>query len=114
MGMRTVRRFAALLTALVLAAGLAACAASPAGTYSAVRVVKNGVQVGADELAESGASISITFEPDGTGVLRFNAEREPFTWTGTTMTAQNGDTISFRFDGTTLTLERGDTLMEFQ
>lgn len=112
--MRTGKRIAALLLALLLAAGLAACAASPSGTYTAVRVVKNGVEATARELSDSGAGISITFEPDGTGVLRFNAEKEPFTWSGSTMTSQEGDTMDFRFDGKTVTLERGDTLIEFQ
>lgn len=114
MGVRTGKRLAALLLALILAAGLAACAASPSGTYSAVRLVKNGVEASADDLSQSGAVISITFEPDGSGVLRFNAEKEPFTWAGNTMTSREGDTMEFRFDGTTLTLERGDTLIEFQ
>lgn len=112
--MRTGKRIAALLLVLTLAAGLAACAASPSGTYTAVRVVKDGVEANAQALSESGAIISITFEPDGSGVLRFNAANEPFTWSGTTMTSQEGDTIDFRFDGTTLTLERGDTRIEFQ
>lgn len=112
--MRTGKRIAALLLVLTLAAGLAACAASPSGTYTAVRVVKDGVETTAQALSESGAVISITFEPDGTGVLRFNAAKEPFIWSGTTMTSQEGDTIDFRFDGTTLTLERGDTRIEFQ
>lgn len=112
--MRAGRRIAALLLALILAAGLAACAASPSGTYTAVRVVKNGVEATADELTTGGANISITFEPDGTGVLRFNAANEPFRWEGSTMTSQEGDTITFRFDEKTLVLERGDTLIEFQ
>ncbi|MBQ3355513.1 MAG: hypothetical protein IJG45_00110 [Oscillospiraceae bacterium] len=112
--MRTARRIAALLLALALAAGLAACAASPSGTYTAVRVVKNGTEATAGALSDSGALISITFDSDGTGVLRFNAASEPFRWSGTTMTSQEGDTIDFRFDGTTVTLERGDTLIEFQ
>ena len=112
--MRTGRRLFALVLLLAFAAGLAACATSPSGTYTAVRVVKNGVEASADELAQGGAIVSITFEQDGTGILRFNAESEPFTWNGDTMTSRNGDTITFRFDGDTLTLERGDTLIEFQ
>lgn len=112
--MRAGRRLFALMLLLAFAAGLAACTASPSGTYTAVRVVKNGVEASADELAQGGANISVTFEPDGTGVFRFNAESEPFTWSGTSMTSRSGDTIDFRFDGTTLTLERGDTLIEFQ
>lgn len=112
--MRTVRRSAVLLLALLLAAGLTACAASPSGTYTAVRVVKNGVETNTEELAQSGAVISIAFEADGTGVLRFNAANEPFTWSGNTMTSQEGDVIAFCFDGKTVTLERGDTRIEFQ
>jgi len=112
--MKKVRRIAALLLVLALAAGLTACAATPSGTYTAVRVVKDGIEVvGAEELAQSGAQISISFDADGTGVLRFNAESEPFTWSGTTMTSQDGDTMDFRFDGETLTLERADTKIEF-
>lgn len=112
--MRAGKRIAALLLALLLAAGLAACAAAPSGTYTAVRVVKNGAEADAQALADSGAQISITFEPDGAGVLRFNAESEPFRWSGTTMTSPEGDTLDFRFDGRTVTLERGDTVIEFQ
>lgn len=110
------RRIAALLLAVVLAAGLAACAGgkTPSGTYSAVRIVKNGTEVSADELAQSCAAISITFEADGVGVLRSNAASEPFRWSGDTMTSQEGDTMNFHFDGKTVTLERGDTLIEFQ
>ncbi len=113
--MRTGKRFLALLLTFALAASLAACAArTPSGTYSAVRVVKNGVETSMEELAQSGATISITFDSDGTGVLRFNAASEPFRWSGTTMTSQEGDTMVFRFNGKTVTLERGDTLIEFQ
>lgn len=117
--MRTARRIAALLLVIALAAGLTACAAdsgsSPSGTYYAVRLVKGGVETSAEELAQSGGQISVTFEPDGTGVLRFNAANEPFTWSGTTMTPQGGgNSIEFRFDGKTLVLERDDTLIEFQ
>ena len=114
MSMKTGKRIAALLLALLLTAGLTACAASPSGTYTAVHLVKDGVEMNAQALADSGAVISITFEPDGTGVLRFNAGREPFTWSGTTMTSQEGDAINFRFDGKTVTLERGNTLIEFE
>jgi len=113
--MRTAKRIAALLLAIVLAAGLAACVAdsgsSPSGTYFAVRLVKGGVETDAEELSQ----ISITFEPDGTGVLRVNAANEPFTWSGSTMTPRGGgNSIEFRFDGETLVLERDDALIEFQ
>lgn len=111
--MKNITRIAALLLVFALVAGLAACASAPSGTYTAVRVVKGGTEVGAGELAQSGAQISISFDADGTGVLRFNAEREPFTWSGTTMTSQEGDTIDFRFDGEILTLEREDATMVF-
>ncbi|MBQ6430773.1 MAG: hypothetical protein IJJ99_02695 [Oscillospiraceae bacterium] len=113
--MRTGKRLIALLLAFALAATLAACAAqSPSGTYTAVRLVKGGKEADAAALAAEGAMISITFEPDGTGVLRFNAGNEPFRWSGNSMTSQEGDTMEFRFDGKTLTLERGDTLIEFR
>lgn len=112
--MKKFRRIAALLLVLAFAAGLAACATDPSGTYTAVRIVKSGVEAGAEELAQSGVQISISFHADGTGVLRFNAESEPFTWLGNLMTSQDGDTIEFRFDGETLTLEREDTRMEFR
>lgn len=117
--MSTARRIAALLLVIVLAAGLAACAAgsgsSPSGTYFAVRLVKGGVEADAEELAQSGGQISVTFEPDGTGVLRFNAANEPFTWSGSTMIPLGGgNSIEFRFDGETVILERDDTLIEFR
>lgn len=113
--MRTGKRIAALLLVIALAAGLAACAAAPSGTYYAVRVVKNGIEANAEALAQGDEQISITFSPDGTGVLRSNAASEPFTWSGNTMTPQlGGDPMDFRFDGKTLILERGDTRIEFQ
>ncbi len=113
--MSTARRIAALLLVIALSAGLAACVQSPSGTYYAVRLVKDGVEASAEELAQSGAVISVTFDSDGTGTLRFNAANEPFTWIGTTMTPQRGgSSIEFRFDGETLVLERDDTLIEFQ
>ena len=113
--MRTGKRLIALLLAFALAATLAACAApTPSGTYTAVRIVKNGKETNAEELAQSGVMLSITFESDGTGMLRSGAASEPFRWSGNTMTSQEGDTIEFRFDGKTLILERGDTRIEFQ
>ena len=113
--MRTAGRIAALLLVIALAAGLTACATggghSPSGTYSAVRLVKGGVEADAEALSQ----ISVTFEPDGTGVLRFNAANEPFTWSGSTMIPLGGgNSIEFRFDGETVILERDDTLIEFR